>query len=268
MSKALASMLPDAGKKYIGRTYQEMDCQRFVETCMKDCGVREDLPGSNAWYRRMNWVGTPEECKAKYGVIPKGAFLYILEQNGKEPEKYKADGIGNASHIGIYTGEGKGALDSSKSRGLVGESYFKGKTVRGGWNRVGLWTDRFDYDGVNATAPGGASMETQKTDPMPVTTATVWAENGLPVKMRYKPGNSLYENLPVGTVVNVVEKGGNWTKVNYTPHQGWYIMTKYLRFEDEKPAETPGVTIEITGLTESQAEELIRQYPQAIKSYG
>ena len=263
MSKALASMLPDAGKKYFGRSYDEMDCQRFVETCMKDCGVREDLPGSNAWYRRMNWTGSPEECKSRYGRIPKGAFLFILEQNGKEPEKYKADGIGNASHIGIYTGEGKGAMDSSKSRGLVGESYFKGKTVKGGWNRVGLWTDRFAYEGVDATV-----SESKATQAVPVMTATVWSDNGLPVKMRYKPGNNLYESLPVGTEVEVVEKGDTWTQINYTPHKGWYMMTKYLKFAGDAKKEDAYCTIEIGGLTESEADALMKQYPQAIKSYG
>ena len=132
------------GDKYLGRTYSQMDCQAFVEQCLADAGLPVDLTGSNAWYRTMTWVGTPEECRAKFGSIPVGAFLYILEQNGKEPNQYKADGLGNASHIGIYIGRNSGAIHSSYSRGGVYYSYFAGSTINGGWNRVGLWTE-LDY---------------------------------------------------------------------------------------------------------------------------
>ena len=40
-----------AGDKYLGRSYEEMDCQAFVEKCMADVGYRRDLGGSNSWYR-------------------------------------------------------------------------------------------------------------------------------------------------------------------------------------------------------------------------
>ena len=132
------------GDKYLGRTYSQMDCQAFVEQCLADAGLNVNLTGSNAWYRAMTWVGTPEECRAKFGSIPVGAFLYILEQNGKEPNQYKADGLGNASHIGIYIGRESGAIHSSYSRGGVYYSPFTGSTINGGWNRVGLWTE-LDY---------------------------------------------------------------------------------------------------------------------------
>ena len=80
-------------------------------------------------------------------MIPNGAFLFILEQDGGEPAKYRADGIGNASHMGIKTGIGEGAIHSSKSRGCVCTSVFRDKSINGGWNRVGLW-DAIDYGGT------------------------------------------------------------------------------------------------------------------------
>ncbi len=132
------------GDKYLGRTYSQMDCQAFVEQCLADAGLNVNLTGSNAWYRAMTWVGTPEECRTKFGSIPVGAFLYILEQNGREPNQYKADGLGNASHIGIYIGRELGAIHSSYSRGGVYYSSFTGTTINGGWNRVGLWSE-LDY---------------------------------------------------------------------------------------------------------------------------
>ena len=142
--KVTGEMLAKAGEKYLGRKYSEMDCQDFVERCLRDIGINMNLAGSNAWYRKMDWVGTPEECKARFGIIPNGAFLFILERDGMEPAKYKKDGIGNSSHMGIKTGRGDGAIHSSKSRGCVCTSVFRDKTINGGWNRVGLW-DTIDY---------------------------------------------------------------------------------------------------------------------------
>ncbi len=73
--------------------------------------------------------------------MPDGASLFILEQDGGEPDKYKADGIGNASHMGLWTG--MESIAASASKGKVIKSNFKGRTIHGGWNRVGLepWVD-------------------------------------------------------------------------------------------------------------------------------
>ena len=36
-------------------------------------------------------------------------------------------------------GHGSGAIHSSSSKGCVATSNFSGKSIDGGWNRVGLW---------------------------------------------------------------------------------------------------------------------------------
>ena len=113
--KPTGAELAKVGEAYLGRKYTEMDCQAFVERCLRDVGIHLNLAGSNAWYRKMSWVGTPEECRAQFGGIPNGAFLFILEQDGKEPAKYRKDGIGNASHMGIKTGRGDGAMRTKQS---------------------------------------------------------------------------------------------------------------------------------------------------------
>lgn len=141
--------LGEVGFRYIGTPYSEMDCQAFVERCLKDCGNNTNLSGSNAWYREVmknGWVGTPEECKRLQGEVPKGAFLFIVKEvSDSTPEKYRHDGYGDAIHIGIVTNKDKGAIHSSKSRGEVCQSEFHGKTIKnGGWNRVGLW-DKVNY---------------------------------------------------------------------------------------------------------------------------
>lgn len=231
------SDLAGAGFKYIGRSYSEMDCQAFVERCLADCGWKIDLPGSNAWYRKCHsegWVGSPEACVREFGTTPPGAFLFILEHDGGEPEKYKPDGLGNASHIGIVTGQGEGAIHSSASRGCVAESKYKNKTIpNGGWNMIGLLPDNIDYHGVSPEPGPGPEPE----PPEPATTMIVWADNGKPVKMRAKPSTScgLYDEVPCGAVVEVVKYGEEWSTVNYGARSGWYIMSCFLLDEEPMP---------------------------------
>lgn len=224
-----ASELCNISPVYLGTPYSVMDCQAFVEKCLSDLGIWTNLPGSNAWFREVKkhgWVGTPEECRSKYGHIPPGAFLFILEQDGKEPDKYRGDGIGNASHIGIYTGltgkqmcdiggasvnynKGNGAIHSSSSRGCVCTSTFSGKTIRGGWNQVGLW-DQLDYG-------GGGRLEKL---------AVVTGGN---LNVRDEPSTNARRigQIPNGQTVAVYEENGEWSRVAWEALNG-YAMSKYL----------------------------------------
>ncbi len=251
-----------AGDKYLGVPYSEMDCQAFVERCMRDCGLNKDLAGSNAWYREVmknGWVGSPEDCMKEFGTIPKGALLFILKHDGKEPDKYKKDGIGNASHIGFKTGRNDGAINSSSSRGCVATSKFQDKTIpNGGWNRVGLYK-AFTYGksvdwilehGSDNPDHGGGDDVHMK--------AIVVAENGGTVKLRQKPSTScsMYWDIPVGTEVEVVDKRDDWSKVITGGLTGW-MMSEFLQFEDpvvpdpgqdddDDPDDEPGEAITIT----------------------
>ena len=253
--KYSAEEFSKVGDKYLGRPYSEMDCQKFVETCMADVGLRMDLPGSNAWYRKMSWVGSPEECVRRFGSVPKGALLFILEKDGKEPAKYRGDGIGNASHIGIKTGRGDGAIHSSSSRGCVAQSKFRDKTIpNGGWNRVGLW-DRFSYgtmvDGylghngdqeqgkTENDDQGDEKMQENKTENRPLSDSlsdfgTVAAPSGSTVNLRKKKGGALLDRIPIGTEVEILDYGAEWCKVKAGRRVG-YMMTRFIDSKDTVP---------------------------------
>ena len=252
-----AADLLKVAPKYIGTPYSKMDCQAYVERCLHDIGISDNLPGSNAWYRRMTWTGSPEECKASFGIIPPGAFLFILKHDDGEPEKYKPDGIGNASHIGIYTGMtgaemcqasgisgadrynfGDGAINSSSTHASVCTSKFAGKAISGGWNRIGLW-DALSYD---ITFPGGGTYTGDDT-----MTATVWAQGGATVNMRSKATRSapLVDQVPIGDTVTVLDKGSEWSRVSWRGKTG-YMMTEFLIFDGMQPAQDDTMEDSIT----------------------
>ena len=294
---AKASDLAVAGFKHIGTSYEMMDCQKFVEQCLSDIGIKKDLPGSNSWYRflmKNGWTGTVEECKRIYGSVPKGAFLFIHSAvSEKTPAKFRDDGIGDLTHIGIKTGQGKGAIHSSKTNGSVCESSFNDKSINGGWNRVGLWNiidytekvnsilnsygEGADDDGMLSDDTDAQSSGNQNGNEVSGTIyAIVKADSGSTVNMRKKTSKTapLVERVPIGAEVKILKDLGGWHKISYTDKRGvlWvgYMMSEFLEFEEPvDEGEIPeGFSILISGLTEEEVNELRAKYPTAVITVG
>ena len=102
-------------------------------------------------------------------------------------------------------------------------------------------------------------------------TATVYSENGKPVKMREKPSTNckLYDPVPCGATVEVLQKdcstdsnGEKWSQISYGSREGWYMMSKFLVY-----AEGSYIVI-IPNLSLEQAQELVKQYPGAYIEMG
>lgn len=112
---------------YIGIPYEKLDCQAFVERVLSDLGIRKpdgtvyNWRGSNSmWRNHIRWRGTIEECKQTFGEIPQGAFLFLLKWDGGEEEKGYHDGLGNASHVGLYVGTSPlPVMDSQPTGGVL-----------------------------------------------------------------------------------------------------------------------------------------------------
>ena len=289
-----------AGDRYLGRKYEEMDCQAFVEKCMADVGLKMDLGGSNSWYREVmkhGWAGPPEECARRFGSVPKGALLFILEPvSADTPAKFRSDGVGDAAHMGIVTGRGEGAIHSSQSKGGVVNSRFRGKTIpNGGWNRVGLY-DRFDYGeavnealgysgnkgtrpvvtpsggttGLSPTFPSQPSPEKQTEQEEKKMNVIIQAENGGPVKLRQScdpksSGYSIWEEYPSGSRAEVLRAGEEWSRIRIGNRSGW-MMSRFLTADDgEIPAEPEESGTEADGEEGDEALALLAEVYRALR---
>ncbi len=262
MSKYNAEEFSKAGDQFLGRSYDEMDCQEFVERCLECVGCLLDLKGSNVWFRKVQaegWTGSPEECVREFGCVQKGAFLFIHAFDGGEERRGYHDGKGNASHIGIKTGRGKGAIHSSSSRGCVTESEFHDRTIRnGGWNMVGLW-NRMDYgktvNWANLLRPpvaeisqevrssetsdlsggqsrrlslrtlepsGSAQAPPEQKEEGKRMTVTVTSPNGGPVNLRKaaNKGAALVDRILPGADAELLETGNGWSKIRVAGRVG------------------------------------------------
>ena len=134
-------------------TYDQLDCQGFVEQVLKDLDVRKpdgtpyNWRGSNSMYRNyIDWRGTKDEAIEKFGGIPLGAFMFKVVHDGGEEEKGYHDGLGNAQHVGIYCG-GQLVRDSTRYKNSSGQ-YVRngvGDADLKAFNMVGLMS-MIDYD--------------------------------------------------------------------------------------------------------------------------
>jgi hypothetical protein len=174
-----------------GMSYKGADCQGLYEMFMIHASVPAseiNLTGSNAHYRAHRYVCTPEECKKLFGSIPKGVTLFILKQDGGEPDKYKADGLGNADHMGYWTG--KESIAASAGSKKVIKSNFKGKTINGGWNRVGFdWHTVYDFTAKQQATLDGLSSGIPETAVETVTIATCSAYKPKFTRFRWREGD-------------------------------------------------------------------------------
>ena len=142
--------------KYDKLTYAQYDCQAFCELVLRDLGVRNSAggvfnwKGSNDMYRNaVSWIGTIDECRRKYGDIPIGAWAFMWDTTGNEKTRGYYDGLGNASHIGIYIGNNT-VKDSTKIKNASGQVIRDGVGTRplSNFQKIGL-CKYLDFDGTN-----------------------------------------------------------------------------------------------------------------------
>ncbi len=233
VARAAVALLGKARIPYVmgGDTLAGMDCQGLIEYCVRQAGGKMSYAGSNDMYRNAcEWVGTLAEARARGALIP-GAVLFIVERNGGEPAKYKADGLGNASHAGLYTNMDAEVVHSSYSRGCVAAS-----TLQNGWTHVGLlkavaYGDGGIGDGGDSGDGAGDSTGGEDGEGGGLTGfALTHADTGSTVNMRKTPGGQFMLRIPLGTRVPVMDRQRDCTLTMYDGFTGW-VKDEFLWFE-------------------------------------
>lgn len=108
-------------------------------------------------------------------------------------------------------------------------------TKLGKWEfaaRVKVLVEAGAYNDTPKPSPEPAPSPKPAPTPAPsYQTATVTAPSGRFVKMRQKPSTSchLYDNVPIGATVRLLEYGTDWSKISYGMRTGWYMMSKFLK---------------------------------------
>ena len=179
--------------------------------------------GSNYAARsEINGMGPAKFFKGE--IVFKAREMH--EEKYRLPDKYKAGGskyngdLLDYYHVGVVTNDNPLEITHCTSPGPIVVDKKKGKWAYGG-RLKGVDYDTYDE-------PTNAERERENMN------ATVYAENGKPVKMRAKPNTStnVYWEVPVGAIVEVLDNGETWSKIVYGGRTG-YMMTKFLKIEEE-----------------------------------
>lgn len=241
---------------HVGYTYEEMDCQAFVEHCVHQAGGAMDYLGTNDMARRAAWLGTLNEARAQGRLVPGAGVLIREETEANLPARYAGDGLGDFSHVGLYVGENAltdvdkngnarscDVVHSSATMGRVA-----GSTLQNGWTHV-MWFSEIDYGndaglGVDQgadsgdVADGGIDISDGLTAGVHATStkhyAVVVTSDGGPVKLR----KSASQQEPMYWLVNhaarvlVERERDGWALVTAICTDGYtrraYMMSKFL----------------------------------------
>lgn len=136
-----------------GYTYQEYDCVGFTNLVRRTCGLSNLYNGTNTLWRNgtLAWQGTISEAIALYGEKPQGCYLFRIKSEDDPtyndppiPSQYYMDGIGNVTHVGIFTNIGQGVMQSGGYGGTgVHESNYRSDY----WTHLALPPD-VDFTGA------------------------------------------------------------------------------------------------------------------------
>ena len=226
---------------HVGYTYEEMDCQAFIEHCVRQAGGSMDYRGSNDMARGAAWLGTLSQARAQGRLVPGAGVLIREETEENLPARYAGDGLGDFSHVGLYVGEGAltdtdkngrmRSCDVAHSSATMGR--VAGSTLQSGWTHV-LWFPEIDYgaSGGAGTAAAGATLTAGAS---PVRFATVVSPDGNPVKLRKSASReeTLYWLVGAGARVEVERTRDGWSLIRALCTDGRtrraWMMDRYLR---------------------------------------
>lgn len=206
-------------------TTKACDCIGMVKYGLHHNNVAFSTSGTNWTYR--NQVENIRTIKSKNDLMF-GDVVFKLkkptDQGYNLPSKYKPGGsafdgnLEDICHIGVVKSVNPLQIIHMTSPTA------KTDTSIGKWKRAACLKKQYISD---------SEEQSHVPEPIPEPTkdtAMVYAESGRWVKMRKEPSTQcrLYDEVPIGATVTIVEFGYEWSKINYGSRKGWYMMTKFL----------------------------------------
>lgn len=201
-----------------GKDLHGMDSGGFIEYCLKQHGVKCSFIGTNDLYRKLGSERIPLKQAIREKKVVPGALLLHVADDGGEPDRYKADGLGNCDYGMIAISSTEGVYPSEKLKSFIKREI----KIESGKPNMVVFCKHIDYgfSGESDSAPANDGVYT--------TTA---------LKLRKAPStkSDVIKQMPEGTRVELREYGSEWCKVKYvaadgTPHIGW-CASEYLTLD-------------------------------------
>lgn len=211
------------------------DCIGLIIGALRRMGLKwTGIHGSN-WAARKE-ISDLAPIKSVSDLSLGDAVLKAAEKGTskwKLPDRYKVNGkyyngdLKDYYHVGVVTSVNPLNITHMTSPTV------KVDTSLGSWNYHGTLDILKKAAGETVTKKETTTTKTEKTEeqiPAVGSKAVVVASNGKPVKMRQYPDKKCrtWDELDVGTIVEILEPGETWAKINGGRRKGWYMMADYL----------------------------------------
>lgn len=210
-------LMLDQKWKYVANAAREgeVDCSGAFTYWYEQAGSYM-IHGSNSMIRNysVKW-GKIGEIELKPGMA-----VFRWRNDGGEPEKFKADGLGNFRHVGLYIGNGK-TIDARDSKTSVAIGNIKD------WDYAAelKYTEYDLRDGDDEIISDIGEddlppyVEPKKQfSPCEGRVAT----SGGTLNLRKKPVNgTIMKRIPFDTILQLTEEDNGWYKTTYSGVKGW-----------------------------------------------
>lgn len=155
-----------------------------------------------------------------YKAYEKGAAKWDLPKRYWQGNQYYNGDLRDYYHVGVVTQTNPLNITHMTSPKMKVDT------------SIGAWSFYGKAKPIVKEAGGVTPEPTPTPEPEPSTgaKAVVYAENGLPVKMREYPSKTCrtWINVKCGTEVEIITPGEEWAKINGAGRKGWYMMAQFL----------------------------------------
>lgn len=207
------------------------DCIGLIIGALKRMGIKwNGIHGSNysARNRTINLQRIQSASQLEVGDIVYKAYnpgeaKYNLPDRYKPGKQYYNGDLRDYYHVGVVTSISPLNITHMTSPTMKVDTSL---SKWGYFGKCSLLTEDSKPAPVNPIpAPGQDAKEGAK--------AIVTAPSGRYVKMRQQPSTrcGVYDEIPVGAAVTLIEPGEEWAKISYGRRTGWYMMAKYLKVQ-------------------------------------
>ena len=241
MSKITSTQIKNDFEEIVGWTYVSpgtndingIDCSGAWVRCYKKHGYNI-LHGSNSIFRK--------ECSSTGQITSKndlkvGMMVFKNRFDGKEPEKYKNDGLGNFYHIGAVTSVNPLVITHATSPNAKQDKKFNANM--NGWTHWGVGNKVEISDVVDNNLDDGGNETVATSGELQDKNCKVIANSGSTVNIRKSESQKgeLVVRVPIGDTVLVTSDSGNsYVGVRWEDATGIYkhigkVYTGYMARE-------------------------------------
>ena len=212
------------------------DCIGLIIGAIRRIGLKwTGIHGSNYAARRqtigLSKIKSVSDLKLAdyvYKARRPGEAKYNLPGRYKSGGSYYNGDLNDYYHVGVVT-----KLNPLNITHMTSPTV-KVDTALGQWGYHGQIKPLIEAGGTTDTS-SQTEIEIPVSEPIASSgkKAVVIANSGNFVKMRAQPSTScrLYEQVPVGATVELVQPGEEWAKISYGRHNNWYMMAKFLKVQ-------------------------------------